>query len=183
MKFWIYIFIFVSISANAQSDVKDIRLKFQKIEHMPYLCEGWFEIGKFGCGDSLFWEVTTQKESAIMALMELLNDTSHTQVYFPNYGGLMTVADIAQISLGEIIQPLPRPNDFIKIDEMDGSQWMANIHWLQISPKNRQTYKESITDWYKKNKTRLVWNSSSRFRCGDLQGSHPNKGHFILKDI
>ncbi len=181
MKILIYILCFLPFTANAQSNLESIRSNFLKAEQMPYICEGWFETGKFGCGDSLFWEVVTQKDSAILDLMELLNDTTLTQVYFPNYGGLMTVADISEIALAEIIQPLPQPSDFFKIEKIDGSQWMANIHWLQKSFENRNAYKGAIKAWYLKYKSTLIWVTSNSFMCGDLAGEHPNKGHYQLR--
>jgi hypothetical protein len=122
---------FITTTVNAQFNTDAIKSNFKNVERMPYICEGDFQIGKLGCGDSLFWEVVIQKENVIVSLIELLNDTTETRAYFPNYGGKMRIADVAEIALGERIQPLPDPNDFFKIKPMDGSQWMANINWLQ----------------------------------------------------
>lgn len=149
---------------------------------MPYICEGWFEIDKMGCGDSAFWQVVQMREIAIDPLMELLNDTTKTQVYFPNYGGLMTVADIAQTALGEIIQVLPNPGDFFDIKPISGSAWMGWLSWLQSDVQNRDSYKEALTAWYKQYQANFVWTSSNRFRYGDVRGTHPNGGHLELKE-
>ena len=179
MKKSIYLLLLVTTTANAQFDADSIKTNFENVKHMPYICEGDFQIGKFGCGDSLFWEVVIQKENVISGLIELLNDTTETMVYFPNYGGKMRIADVAEIALGEIIQPLPNPNDFFDIEPMDGSQWMANINWLQRSVENRIKYQNAISNWYKENKSSLIWILSNTFMCGDLGGEHPNKGHYI----
>lgn len=180
MKYLIYLLVFITTTVNAQHDTGSIKMNFQNIEHMPYICEGEFQIGKFGCGDSLFWEVVVQKENAINALIELLDDTTSTKAFFPNYGGIMRVADIAEIALGEIIQPLPNPNDFFNIEPMYNSQWMANTNWLQRSYDNRVQYQKALTAWYKENKSNFVWTSGNTFLCGDIGGEHPNKGHYQL---
>jgi len=171
----------ITVAANAQYGKDSIRSKFQKIEHMPYICEGDFQIGKFGCGDSLFWEVVIQKDNIINDLIELLDDSTETLAYFPNYGGIMRIADVAEIALGEIIQPFPSPNDFFDITPIDNSQWMANINWKQYNYENRVKYKKAILTWYTENKSNLIWASGNTFKCGDIGGEHPNKGHYELK--
>ena len=181
MKNLIYLLMFIATTVNAQFNKDSIKANFLNIENMPYICEGNFQIGKFGCGDSLFWKVVTQKDSVISGLIQLLSDTSETMVYFPNYGEKMRIADVAEIALGEIIQPLPRPNEFYNIEPIDGSQWMANINWLQRSVENRIKYQNAIAVWNKENKSHLVWTLSNTFMCGDLRGEHPNKGHYKLK--
>ena len=182
MKNLTYLLLFIKTIANAQNGADSIRANFRNIESMPYICEGEFQIGKFGCGDSLFWGVVIQKDCVINDLIELLNDTTETRTYFPNYGGIMRVADVAEIALGKIIQPLPSPNIFFNIEPMNNSQWMANINWKQRSIENRARYQKALLTWYKNNKTNLVWTSDNTFMCGDLGiKNHPNKGHYKLK--
>ena len=65
----IYLLVFITTSANAQFGRNSIQSNFQNIESMPYICEGDFQIGKFGCGDSLFWEVVIQKDNVIKDLI------------------------------------------------------------------------------------------------------------------
>lgn len=176
----VLLFILSYCVLNAQTKKDTIRENFQNINQMPYICHGNFQVGKHGCGEALFWEIVIQKDRVIEDLIELLDDINKSQAYFPNYGGSMKVADIAQIALEEIIQPLPQPNNFFKIESIDDSQWMANINWLKKNYKNRVAYKKAIKRWHKKNKKNLTWVSSSTFMCGDLQGEHPNKGHYQL---
>ena len=177
----IYLLIFITTTGNAQFSKGSIQSNFQNIETMPYICEGDFQIGKFGCGDSLFWKVVIQKDNVIKDLVQLLDDTTETKVFFPNYGGIMRVADIAEIALGEIIQPLSRPNMFFEIEPIDNAQWIANINWKQRNYENRIKYQKALVSWYKENKTNLVWTLGNTFMCGDLVGKHPNKGHYELK--
>ena len=180
LKILIYSLVFITTTANAQLIKSDIKAKLKNIEHMPYICEGDFKIGKFGCGDSLFWEVILQKKNVIVSLIELLNDTTETRAYSPNYGGKIRI-DAAIIALGEIIQPFPNPNNFFKIKPIDNSQWMANINWLNKSLENRINYQTCILNWYNENKSNLIWIQSNTFMCGDLDGEHPNKGHYELE--
>ena len=58
---------------------------------------------------------------------------------------------------------------------------MANINWLNKSLENRINYQTCILNWYNENKSNLIWIQSNTFMCGDLDGEHPNKGHYELE--
>lgn len=164
-----------------QSITSEIREKILNISDMPYICHD-FEIGSFGCGDESFWSVVKLKNNAILALIELLDDTTQTKVNFPNYGGQMTVADIALTALAEIIYSLPNPNEFFDIKAIDESWWISNLNWLQRSPDNRKSYKTKIEEWYKSNESNLLWTKGAQFHCGDLNGVRPNDGFYRLTE-
>lgn len=167
--------------SSALCSIEQIRNNLLQIEDMPYIHKS-FKIGEPGCGDFHFWCVVQLKEEAILPLIQLLSDTTKSQVSFPNIGFRMTVGDLSEIALREIVQDLPYPNQLIIHSSNNGS-WVDGIHFLQESLEHRKHYQELIRHWYEEHRNQLVWKTSNHFTSGDLMGEHPNQGHFELERI
>jgi hypothetical protein len=153
------------------------RLKY--ITDMPYICEG--NIGSPGCGESAFWDIVKEKETAIPILIELLDDTTTTKATVANFGGNWTVADIAYSALKEIIKGIPTFELLGNRFDSDGCGYCSYWNYLREDYKNRQSFKQNIGNWYAQNKMKLVWIQSDETLTCDCRFKHPNAGHYEIQ--
>jgi hypothetical protein len=159
---------------EVQEVVKQIdSLKF--VKEMLYICETGI------CGDKLYWEAVSIGRSNIELLIDKLDDTTSTTANVVLFGGNYTVADIAFDALTEIIHNIPT-FDLLGVPfDKDGCGYCSYWQHLNKDFANRQKFKETVKNWYHKNKDNLVWVESNNFATCDCNGKHPNDGHYELK--
>lgn len=146
------------------------------IQEMPYTCE--MEL----CGDELYWNSVRLKLNAIEYLIEKLDDTTKTKANVKLFGGQYTVADIAYDVICEIIHDIPTFELLGIPFDKEGCGYCAYWNHLNESYENREKFKESVKNWYYKNKENLIWIESNDFETCDCRGDHPNQGHYSLKN-
>lgn len=148
-------------------------LKF--VKEMPYICET--EI----CGDKLYWETVSIGLHNIELLIDKLDDTTSTTANVVLFGGNYTVADIAFNALKEIIHDIPTFELLGVPFDKEGCGYCSYWQHLNKDFANRQEFKETVRNWYHKNKDNLVWVKSNDFSTCDCRGQHPNGGHYRFK--
>jgi hypothetical protein len=156
------------------------------VKEMPYMCHDYVEVDKrhpltIGCGDELYWNVVRLNNNGIELLIAKLDDTTTTNAPVPLFGYNYTVADIAYTALQEIIHNIPT-FDLLGVPfDQEGCGYCSYWQHLNKDYFNRQKFKETIKNWYHKNKGNLVWVENNNFATCDCSGKHPNGGHFELK--
>jgi len=183
MRYLISVFLLsVSCFANCQTtaaiktDIDNLKL----VEFMPYMCESSLDdtISTFGCGDNYFWSVVKLKEKALPFLIEKIADTAITKTAVPNFGGEYTVGDIAYQALEEIIDGIPT-FELLGV-EFDKTGCGYCSYWQHLRKKkvNRKVFSKAVSDWFKKNKSKLIWVISNKVLTCDCSSNHPNGGHY-----
>jgi hypothetical protein len=159
-------------------------LKF--VKEMPYNCGDYVETNKrnpltIGCGDELYWNSVKLNGNVIELLIDKLDDSTTTNAPVPFFGYNYTVADIAYTALQEIIHDIPT-FDLLGVP-FDKEDCGYCSYWQHLNKdfSNRQKFKETVKNWYHKNKDHLVWVEGNNFATCDCNGEHPNGGHYELK--
>jgi hypothetical protein len=181
MKLLIYILLFIPCFTFAQTDNKKLVDSLKFVTDMPYICRDTVPTElSVGCGDKIFWRAVKQKQNIVPFLLDKLSDTTQSEVTVPNFGGQYTVADIAYTALQEIIKDIPTFELLgVKFDK-NGCGYCSYWTHLRKDIKNRKKFQANVRNWYDKNKSNLVWVTSSQFLTCDCAGRHPNVGHFEL---
>jgi hypothetical protein len=148
-------------------------LKF--VKEMPYICKT--EI----CGDKLYWEAVSIGRNNIELLIDKLDDTTSTNANVVLFGSIYTVADIAFNALNEIIHNIPTFELLGVPFDKEGCGYCSYWQHLNKDFANRQKFKETVRNWYHKNKDNLIWVKSDDFSTCECRGQHPNGGHYMLK--
>lgn len=162
---------------QAQTNLQQLVDNLRFVKDMPYICDGGS-----GCGDSHFWEVVKQKQAIIPFLLEKLSDTTQTEVFVPNFGGLYTVGDVAYTALEEIVHGIPTFKLLGRKFDTHGCGYCVYWSHLRKNPQNRLRFQRKVRKWYEQHKANLVWVNSNEFSTCDCFGQHPNSGHFELKN-
>ena len=156
---------------NASQSIDSLRF----VTDMPYICEG-----NTGCGDQHFWAVVKQRKPIIPLLIDRLVDTTETEVFVPNFGGLYTVGDVSFVALKEIIHGITTFKLLgVKFDK-HGCGYCSFWQHLRTDYRNRLRFQAKVRRWYDKNEKHFVWVESNEFSTCDCFGKHPNGGHFEL---
>ena len=181
LKKFTLIFTIVPFLIFAQGDIDSQIENFKEIEDMGYICEGKFAVGKFGCGDTLFWNVVQMKEQAIEPLIERLADTTKSKAFVPNFGGHWTIGDISYATLQEIIHGIPT-FDLLPVEfDASGCCYCSYWQYLRQGRENRLKFQKAVQDWLRRYRENLIWVSDYNFSSCDCRGQHPNGGHFEVK--
>lgn len=190
MRYTIMMLLFFPSLGIAQKDIisKIDSLKF--VSKIPYICEIIYDGDSnlkedsfpysFGCGDKIFWNAVQLKGSAILYLIEELDNLGETPASFPNQGGQCHVADIAYIVLEEIVHGIPTAA-LLDVDPDDFDCGYCYYHLTLADKKNRKKFKKAVYDWYQENKQYMIWVSNNQFGTCDCSGKHPNGGHYEIK--
>jgi hypothetical protein len=142
---------------------------------MPYMCESELPYG-VGCGSKIFWKVVQQKDTIIPFLIDGLTDTTTTEAYVPNFGGQYAVGDIAYFALNEIINEVPTFELLGVAFDSQGCGFCSYWNYLRNDIANRKRFQNRVRNWYKTNKSNLIWVPSGQPFTG-----HHNGGMFQLK--
>lgn len=172
---FIYLLTFIPLLATAQVNNKKLVDSLQYVTDMPYICES--EPYGVGCGSKIFWKVVQQKDKIIPVLIDNLSDTTSSEAYVPNFGGKYAVADIAYLAMEEIIEGIP-------LFELLGVRFDAQdcgfcSYWKHVRAdiKNRKRFQKAVRNWYRENKSNLLWVPSGQPFTG-----HHDGGLFYLKN-
>ena len=186
MKISAFILLILPLFALAQGLEKDLTESIKEIKSIPTICRS--DINKLyfsdqvknktsnslpkptGCGDKAFWSIVRLKDKAIPFLIEKLDDTTTTSVAVPQKSYNYKVADISYLILKEIVPELALSNSK-----------KYSLDTLRRNYRERISFKQQISNWYRVNKANLVWAKSDSFSNCDCQGPHPNGGHYIVK--
>lgn len=173
-----------SLQVHAQPDFNRIIDNFSNIQDMPYMCTGHIDEVPWspGCGDSIFWDALSYKEAIIPHLLDRLDDTTPSEAYVPNFGGIYTVGDISLVALKMLIWAIPVRDFVITLDDLE-EEYGNWEYWDYIRERteNRAKFKNWMNSWYNVNKDKFVWVESdiiSECECGVL--NNPAGGHFIV---
>ena len=178
MKNWMIFLLILPILTNGQETNKDLIENLASITDIPYIGK----YGELGCGDVIFWELVEKKLEIVPLLIEKVNDTTKVNVYVPNFGGKYTVGDAAYVVISEIIKGIPT-FELLDIEfDNEGCGYCAYWFHLRSSVENRNKFQKALSNWYKKNKNRLIWVEDNHILTGDCGGVHPNKGHYKVEN-
>ena len=184
-KLFIALLVYLPLISFGQGQITNQIDSLQFIDDMPYICRGNVENNSnlnVGCGDKTFWNIVKQKEKAIPFLLNKLNETTMTKAIVPNFGYNYRVADIAYTALSEIVHGIPTFKLLgIEFDK-EGCGYCAYWENLNENYQHRIDFRLATQNWYKSNKNKLVWVVSDSFSSCDCSNSHPNHGHYELKE-
>jgi len=176
----IIIFSLISFVQFGQ-DTYGVKIKnLKSITDMPYICRD--TIGTAGCGQIEFWDVVQEGKEIIPFLIEKLSDTTTTPAYVPNFGGNWTVADISFLAIQEIIKGVPTFDLLGVLFDSEGCGYCSYWNHLRLDIKNREAFKKNLSNWYDDIKNRLLWVESDEILTFDCNFSHPNGGHYEIKN-
>jgi hypothetical protein len=170
----IFLLAFSPLLATAQVNYNRLVDSLRYVTDMPYICES--DPYGIGCGSKIFWRVVQQKDKIIPALIAHLADTTSGEAYVPNFGGKYAIADIAYFALGEIIVGIPTFELLGVTFDSQGCGFCAYWKHLRADIKNRKRFQKEVRNWYRKNRSNLIWISNGR----PFEGHH-NGGLFYLK--
>jgi len=138
-------------------------------------------------GDTTFWNIAQQGLKVVPSLINLISDTTNSNIVVPNYGGFYTIGDISYTILTYIIHDMP-VKDIIK-SKLDYPLTEDLNYWdfVRYNYHNRIFLQEKLYDWYLKYNKKLVWISdlreyktSKKWNFSTKQ--YPTKGYFIYKE-
>lgn len=117
--------------------------------------------------DPLFWRIVGGGRDIIPILIDKLTDTGKTKTAVRFFGGQYTVADLAYVTLQEIIKDIPT-FDLLGVEfNQEGCGYCSYWHHVRKSKKNREAFHRSVRKWYDGNKSNLVWVNSHISLTGD----------------
>lgn len=160
------------------------------VKELPYMCETTSPVPgdagdlppERGCGDRLFWEAVKLKGEAIPYLIAQLHNAKETEAPVLFFGGNYTVGEIAYSVLEEIIHGIPTAKLLnVNPDDYDCG-YCYYFQTLRASKENRKKFKQAVSGWYDKNKSKLSWVESNSFQTCECGGKHPNGGHFEVQE-
>lgn len=163
--------------------VQELRTRLSTIADLPYICgkePGQADLEKPGCGDKAYWALVLMKDSIIVDLLDLIDDSASIPAQVPNFGGHYAIGDAAIMVLKEIVRPFePIRILGIKLDPMCGycSYW----NYVRKSRANRAVLESKAKKWYARKKIWMKWVEDPSFATCDCKGGHPNKGHFRIE--
>jgi hypothetical protein len=119
-------------------------------------------------GDSLYWEIVIGGLTNMPALIELLDNSDETGVMAP-FGQDYSIADLAYNIITDIIYDIPT----LKLIEDAGGclkdeSYYVYWNFLKGNDKNRKWFKETVKEWYAKNKDKLIWHKTDMNRYNDF---------------
>ncbi|MBX3164145.1 MAG: hypothetical protein KF900_06655 [Bacteroidetes bacterium] len=129
--------------------------------------------------NSIFWSIVKLKLEVIDELIEKIDDTTKTTAIVRWFGGYWTVGDISYKAMEEIIHEIPTFELLgIQYDEKVG----YSPYWfhLRSNTNNRKQFKQNLKNWYKKNKSNLVW-VTRKWDGSECFYHNPNNGYYEIK--
>jgi len=180
--FFILFFIFLGFygyNAISQPNKEQIISIIHQIEDMPYYPEL--------SGDSLFWALAMEGLAIVPNLIDLLDDTTETNISVPNFGRFYTIGDISFCILTDIIHDLPIMDIFKSKKDYHIEGDLVYFEFVRYSKENRNYLKTKLHDWFVENKENLIWVKDKRkFRKVSSDWKYPTnqlptKGYYKLK--
>lgn len=160
------IFILSDVNTNVEQkafpqsyrNIKQLADSLSFVTDVPYIANN---------EDPLFWHIVGGGRDIIPILIDKLTDTKKTKTAVRFFGGYHTVADLAYVTLQEIIKDIPT-FDLLGVEfDQEGCGYCSYWHHVRKSKKNREAFRRSVNKWYDKNKNNLVWVNSHISLTGD----------------
>jgi hypothetical protein len=142
-------------NAASQPGKERIISMLRQIKDMPYLPEL--------SGDSLYWALAMEGLEIVPDLIDIIDDTTETDMSVPNWGGQYAIGDISFSILQEIIYGLPimeiirDKKDYPRDMEMGLSYYV----FVRYNTENRNYLKTNLHCWFAENKEKLIWASDT----------------------
>lgn len=161
----------------------DLRFQVSSITDIPYICRQAFQMStrnKPGCGDTTFWALVSTKDTLFHELIDLVDDTTSTQVEVPNFGGRYAVGDAALAVLQEILWDI-HPLRLVGLQPSSTCGYCTYWEFVRASKANRDKLERKLKAWYAKKKRWMGWVPGNQFGTCDCRGVHPSGGHFRIE--
>lgn len=174
----IYLLLLIVLGCNQTSNPEFFECiqNVKKINELPYIPEL--------SGDSIYWEVVKGGLDIVPCLIQIISDSSVTNIPVPNFGGYYTLGDIAYFCITDIIKRIPTKTFVLKEAEENGFWY----YWKFMREKqvNRIKFQHNVNIWYKENKNNLVWEMDTRQQkvaenWKFKHKRHPAGGYYVLK--
>lgn len=140
---------------------------------------GLISVNHLDCTATVYWKVVAKGRLAIPFLIDKLNDTTSTNVYFSCKKGTLNVAEIAYFALQEIAEFPAFIITKSQFDILEDGCW--NFYKYLFNDSNKPEYQKLVRNWYTVNKSRFEMKTIPVNTLSNCQRKYKIRSRMIWK--